>query len=148
MAKNALTKQGGLSIPGMKLTPTGIIFNGKVTAANWAKAGEQLARYEGGLNWWIGDWLLYGEGKPEWGDKYEKAVELFGRELQALKDTKSVSKNVQLSLRNDNLSWNHHKAVSPLTPAKQKSWLKRYESKDWSARKLLPHRRSRSASCV
>jgi len=148
MAKNALTKQGGLSIPGMKLTPTGIIFNGKVTAANWAKAGEQFARYEGGLNWWIGDWLNHGEERPEWGDKYEKAKGCFSAKYQTIANIKSVSKNVEFYRRREKLSWNHHKVVSPLTPAKQKAWLKRAESKGWSARKLLPHRRSRSASCV
>ena len=84
------------------LTRTGLVVEGEPTPEEWDQAGNTLCQAHGALQWWIGDWLLYGEGKPEWGSKYAAARERFGRESQVLKDYKSVAKAVQLSLRNDN----------------------------------------------
>ena len=74
--------------------------------------------------------------RPEWGDKYTEACERFGREKQSLKNYKWVAGSVELSVRTDNLSWEHHKLVAPLTPAAQKKWLKKAEKEGWSVSEL------------
>jgi len=61
---------------------------------------------------WIGDWLNYGEGRPKWGDKYEKAVEEFGLDARTLEKYKAVSARIQFPLRRGNLSWTHHQALA------------------------------------
>ena len=30
----------------------------------------------------VGDWLNYGEGRPQWGDNYEQAISTFNREYK------------------------------------------------------------------
>jgi N6-adenosine-specific RNA methylase IME4 len=128
---------GGELIAGpFSLTRTGLVVEGEPTEEEWDQAGDKLCQAHGALQWWIGDWLLYGEGKPEWGEKYAKARKRFGKEEQALKDYKTVAKSVKLSYRNDNLSWTHHRAVAPLPPAEQKNWLKKAEKQGWSVTEL------------
>jgi hypothetical protein len=87
-------------------------IGGRVTA-------EFIKRAESGVQWWIGDWLLYGEGKPEWGDRYEAACELFGREQDAIKQYKSISKAFELCTRVNNLSWSHHREVASEEPSRR-----------------------------
>ncbi len=118
------------------LTRTGLVIEGEPTAEEWQQAGEMLSQAHGALQWWIGDWLLHGEGRPEWGDKYEAACELFGREVEALKNYKWVAGNVKLSTRVDNLSWAHHRLIAPLPPREQKKWLKKAEKEGWSVAEL------------
>lgn len=124
-------------IPGpFSLTRTGLVVDGDPTAEEWERAGDTLSEADGALQWWIGDWLLHGDGKPEWGDKYEAACEKFGREYQTLADYKSVAQQVKFSLRNENLSWMHHRCVAPLPPREQKKWLAKAEKEGWSAAQL------------
>ena len=52
--------------------------------------------------WWIGDWLLYGEGRPDWGDKYEQAISLFNRPYDTLADYKAVAQRFQFPDRSGN----------------------------------------------
>ena len=52
-----------------------------------------------------------GEGRPKWGDKYEKAVEEFGKDYKTLQQYREVASRFKLSDRSGNLSWTHHLAV-------------------------------------
>lgn len=99
------------------LTARGIVFQGELSFDDWKGVGEFLERAESGVQWWIGDWLLYGEGRPQWGDKYEQAVSLFGKDWTTLANYKSVSKAIEFSLRNENLPWSHHKTVAYEPPS-------------------------------
>lgn len=135
--KRAMAKRDGQLVPGpFELKATGLVVKGKPTAKQWDQAGGMLCQAHGALQWWIGDWLLYGEGKPEWGDKYAEACERFGREEQTLKNYKWVASEVQLSVRTDNLSWEHHKLVAPFTTSKQKRLLRKAEKEGWSVAEL------------
>ena len=136
MAKNGLITRRDLALPGMTLTATGIVFDGDVSAEDWEKAGEQFARYEGGLNWWIGDWLLYGEGRPKWGDKYESAVEMFGQDIGRLQDAKSLAKEFEFSRRRENLSWSFHKEVWGLEEPDQEELLDEAVETGWKQKDL------------
>ena len=118
------------------LTRTGLVVKGKPTADEWDQAGDMLCQAHGALQWWIGDWLLYGEGRPEWGDKYAEACERFGKEEATLKDYKTIANSVKLLVRTNNLSWAHHRAVAPFTPKDQKKWLKKAEKDGWSVGEL------------
>lgn len=130
-----------LTVPGVELTSTGLVFGSKVSIEDWEKAGEFLARAEGAVQWWIGDWLLFGEGRPQWGDKYQQAVEKFGIPEKTLKDYKWVAMTYppvggKLSERSDNLSWNHHRVAASQTPKFRKAMLVRAEADGWSVSDL------------
>lgn len=46
---------------GVEETPTGLIFHSEISKVEWDKMGYTLAGIVKGVNWWIGDWLAYGE---------------------------------------------------------------------------------------
>lgn len=100
----------------------------------WIAIGNTLQQVGASLNWWIGDWLNYGERK--WGEMYAQAVETTGWDYQRLRDAKWVTSRVQLSLRKDNLTWTHHKEVAHLEPEEQAAWLNRALAHGWGTRQL------------
>ena len=69
------------------------------------------------MQWWIGDWLNYGEGRPEWGDKYEQAISIFNKPYGTLAEYKAVSAAIQFPERSGNLPWSHHKVLAYQPPA-------------------------------
>lgn len=94
------------------LHAVGLQIDGEPTFDDWVGVGQYLERCEGAVQWWIGDWLNFGEGRPQWGDKYEQAISLFNREYQTLANYKSVAERIEFSLRRENLSWSHHAALA------------------------------------
>lgn len=79
------------------------------------------------MQWWIGDWLNYGEGRPEWGDKYEQAISIFGLNYGTLSTYKSVAAAFDICLRRQNLSWSHHNALASQPPAVRRELLEAAE---------------------
>jgi hypothetical protein len=86
----------------------------------------------------IGDWLVYGEGRdgqmtlfadiPE-ADKvsqrlYDEAVQLTGIDATTLHHYAYVARRVPRSLRNEHVSWDHHRKVAKLhDEAEKRRWL-------------------------
>ena len=89
----------------------------------------------------IGDWLVYGEdhfrgqqrlpgfendaaapGKIS-GDLYDAALVATGLDRTTLHAYAYVARQVPSSLRNEDLSWEHHKAVAKLEEDEQQRWL-------------------------
>ena len=101
---------------------------------DWETIGITLAQIKDAHQFWIGDWLLFGEGK--YGEKYTQALEATGLGYQTLRDCKWVAKQVELSRRRDNLSWSHHEEVAGLEPKDQERWLKEAEKGNMSAKQL------------
>ena len=96
----------------------------------------------------LGDWLVYGEDRFEKqlalpgfeedvaacrrlsAERYEEAHAATGIDRVILKNYAYVSRRVPLSLRNDFLSWEHHRVVAKLKPDDQKRWLEVASTKD------------------
>ena len=110
-----------LELGAFSLKATGLVVRGKPSRAEWEQCGEVLRRIEGAVQWWIGDWLNYGE--KTYGGKYDEAVAATGLELVTLTDYAYVAQNVRFSLRNENVSFSVHKLVAPLTPDAQRQIL-------------------------
>lgn len=63
--------------------------------------------------WAIGDWLV--DGKRHYGDGlYEKAEKITGLDERTLEGLKQIANHFEITLRNVNLTWSHHKEVSSL----------------------------------
>src|ERR1039457_2825142 len=56
-----------------RLTPTGLIVQGAPPFDEWAQCGTLLRRMKGAVQFWIGDWLNFGE--HAYGEKYSQALE-------------------------------------------------------------------------
>jgi len=110
-----LQENGGIVVEGFQFSPTGLIAPEKFTSESWEHVGLLLFRLEGSLQWLIGDWLNY--GGAEWGDA-TKFAQTFGRDPGTLHNYAFVSREIQFSFRNENLSYTHHvvAASAKLTP--------------------------------
>jgi N6-adenosine-specific RNA methylase IME4 len=105
------------------LKPTGLGVRGTPSRAEWEACGVLLRRIEGAVQWWIGDWLNYGE--KAYGEKYTEAEDLTELERGTLKNYAYVASRIQTSLRNDDLPYHVHVAVAPLEPNQQRAMLAR-----------------------
>lgn len=97
-----------------ELSETGIINHEGWTRELWEAAGHEIARYQKGLMWLIGDWLNAGdrEGYVERG-RLAEACERFGIEYQTAAHASHVSAAFPESFsRLKDLSWSHHQAVA------------------------------------
>lgn len=88
---------------------------------DWERAGLSLRFMHRNINWWVGDWLAYGE--REYGERAYQATldnlaQLMGREADTLGQCAWVASRFPPPTRVDNLSWSHHRAVllAGLTP--------------------------------
>jgi hypothetical protein len=121
----------------IEVTETGWTPQGQMGFEQWKEAGQSLLRMGRAYQWWIGDWILYGE--KHYGDRYTEAVDVTGLEYSTLRDIVWVCRAVDLSCRHDNLSWALHKEVASLPAPQQEEWL------DKAAEQRMTRERLRSA---
>ena len=133
-----------LGLPGVP-TPTGYVFREDLTYSEWEEIGLSLQMMGKAIQWWIGDWINFGERR--YGESYAQAIEVTGYAYGSLRNAAWVASEIELSRRRDNLSWSHHNEVASLPVEKQDEWLDAAEANDWSHKdlrdaikgKALPH---------
>lgn len=122
-----LTKPGSLiAVAGVELSKTGLVFDGGITKDQWLEVGRHLEQFEGSSRWWLGDWLLHGEGQAEWGSMYDQVVDEFGEKYGSAANAKSIAEKFDFSRRRENLPWGHHAEVASLPRDDQEELL------DWA----------------
>jgi len=104
--------EGLLQIPGCEFTPTSLILPPNLTYDQWDRIGRQLQLAGLAIQWWIGDWLIYGEHK--WREKYINAVQVTGRSEQTLMNYQYVAKAITPSRRREKLEFSVHAEVASL----------------------------------
>lgn len=91
-----------------------------------------VCRAGAAVQWWIGDWLNYGERR--YGEVYAQALDATGLDYQTLRDVKWVCSTYPVSRRHDNLSFKHHREAAALPPAQADALLARAEAEGLSTR--------------
>jgi len=117
-----------------KLHKTSLEISPDINRAQYRKIGESLHLIQGSIQFWIGDWLRFGERK--WGEMYKEAEEITGFSKQTLRNNKWVSDKVEMSVRTDKLPYQHHEIVAALPQREQKKWLGKAIEDNLSARDL------------
>lgn len=90
---------------------------GETTAVSWTppadmdfesyqRIGRTFQTIQKSLNWWLGDYLNFGEQK--FGETYTQAVEATGRAVESLMKYKAVAERVPKEIRQETLGWVHH----------------------------------------
>lgn len=130
----AILDDGTLESRQYQLSSVGLILHGELSEDEWTQLGKTLRRLDGAIQWLLGDWLNYGE--RVWGKTYEQVAEETGYAIQTLRDFASVAANVDLSLRDYRLTFNHHRVIVPLEPERQAHYLQLAASEGWSVRRL------------
>ena len=122
------------------ISPLGLHIREPLTFEEWSALAGKIGSALRSMAFVIGDWLVYGEdnfdndakNRPTAGgsgrrkvtaERYAKATGTTGIDRAVLKNYACVSRRVPLSLRNDRLSWDHHRVVAKLPPDEQKRWL-------------------------
>jgi N6-adenosine-specific RNA methylase IME4 len=129
--KNAITKPSSLiAVAGVELSKTGLVFDAGITKDQWLEVGRHLEQFEGSSRWWLGDWLLHGEGQAEWGSMYDQVVDEFDEKYQTAKAAKWLAAEFELVRRRTNLPWGHHREVAGLPRDDQEELLDWAEEED------------------
>jgi hypothetical protein len=115
----------------------------KMEHTEWIAAGRRLGAIGRCSQWWIGDWIRYGNAK--WGEKYVEAARVTGYDVASLRNMAWVASRFALSLRNDTLTWSHHVLLAPLEPEEQRLWLQRASEERFSVADLRVELRARRA---
>jgi hypothetical protein len=122
--------------PSWEFSTTGIVFKSAVVFEAWESLGLTLSHIERGVRWSLGDWFLYGQGRPEWQQQLSQALSATGFNFHTLEVCRWVSSRIDQPRRRDDLSWSHHEAVARLDPEQQERWMDRAIGEGWSYREL------------
>lgn len=110
-------------IPGCEFTPVSLKLPEGLAFDHWHRIGRQLQLADLAVQWWIGDWLNYGESR--YGEKYTQAVEETGRAKKTLMNYAYVAKAIETSRRRDVVDFSTHAEVASLKPDDQEKVLAR-----------------------
>jgi hypothetical protein len=98
----------------------------------WMEMGDQLRVIEGAVQFWIGDWLNYGESA--YGEKYAQAID--PAQAKTWANYAYVSKSIQPSLRREAVSYSKHAMLASLSPSDQEKFLNECEANGYTAKEL------------
>jgi len=122
---------------GAEITPVGLDLT-RVEKDLTYRQFEQLGFYLGLMNrscmWWIGDWLIYGEGK--YAERFEQALAVTGLAEQTLLNRMSVCRAWPISERRIGASFSIHDTLSSLSARDRRYWLDRVERNGWTRAQL------------
>jgi N6-adenosine-specific RNA methylase IME4 len=121
---------------GFVVTAQGLTVEGTPSFDQWARFGETLRRMGVALSWAVGDWLVYGEGRGDWGERYAQALDARVMTYESLRVAAHVSSRFAHAARHRNLSWSHHKAVAKFPSDAAERLLNLAETHNWSVAEL------------
>jgi len=95
---------------GINLTATGAVITGEPTIEEFCSGLQNCYLMANATMWAIGDLLLYGEGRGDYGESYTQAVELTQKSYWTLSQAVRISKAYPQNDRPfaTKLSWSHH----------------------------------------
>jgi len=126
-----------IQIPKCNLTETAATFDASTDFASWLDAGKSMVRAGACLNWWIGDWLLF--GVTAYGDRTKVAATMadeLGMGADSLRQAMQVSERIKVDTRVSTLSWSHHREVIKFGAKQQANWLALTTTNHWSVSDL------------
>jgi DNA methylase len=124
-----------ITVASFHLSESGLTPVGTPSFVDWLACGQFIRSIEQSVQFWIGDWLVYGEehfGKTD----YEQAISKTGLSYQTLRIYKSVARAFPLALRHNSVSFHHHKEIATLPPETQAQLLQQAEEENWPLFKL------------
>lgn len=95
-------------LPG-KLSQTSFTLRPGLSLEEWIEAGRSLRALERGIQFWVGDWMAYGEA--HYG---EEAFADLERQDKTLANWAAVARGVDPARRREDVRFSHHAEVAPL----------------------------------
>lgn len=127
--------------PKFAITRTGLDIREDLSFEEWSSLAPKFSEAIKCAAFLVGDWLVYGEDNfrgqlrlPGFENEvaapgrisselYDAALAATGLDRATLQTYAYVARQVPSSLRNEELSWEHHKAVAKLEEHEQERWL-------------------------
>lgn len=101
--------------------PEGLMYE------DWQSKGSVLLAIHHNINWWIGDWILYGE--QNYPDKYSQAVYITGKTEPTLRNCAWVASVFPPEERvYDDLTHTHYLEVAGIRNKEERHWFLRQAS--------------------
>jgi hypothetical protein len=125
---------------------TALVLPPDLSFERWVEYGKSLGRFGRAWQWWVGDWLVFGD--RTYGDKHIAAIEATGYRYSTLNKLRWVAERVELVRRRTDLSFAHHQEVARLAPAEQDRWLDLAARERWSASRLRRELRPKRAASM
>ena len=107
---------------GIVVTTTGAIIKGHPSIEEFCAAMQGVSRLANACTWAIGDLLVYGEGRGDYGEEYSQAIELTQKSYSTLTKAAKVSRAFPPSDREfaRDLSWTHHYLATKIKDAEER----------------------------
>jgi hypothetical protein len=100
----------------------------------WARQGRWLGGLVRAGQWWLGDWLRY--GNAAWGERYTAAASITGYDPQTLMNIAYVASRFEAPRRRETVSFSHHAELAALPVEEQERWLDRVQQRALTLRAL------------
>jgi hypothetical protein len=94
---------------GIQMTHTGALIDPTITFDEFCHGLQNCQQVANGALWALGDLLLYGESRGEWGEMYAQAVDLTKKSYTTLTQAVRLSKAYPPADRVAAVSWSHHR---------------------------------------
>lgn len=119
-----------------RLEKNQLIFSEEMSVREWKELGNYLSHLQGNIQFWIGDWVRFGEKKGYCiSDVYDELEDITGLERITIQNYKWVAEQTS-SLRKEDLSFSHHMAVAKLNESDQAYFLNKASQEKLSVREL------------
>lgn len=119
--------------------------------ADWENLGRQIGFISSAWQWWIGDWLNFGEmsygeeaaqAVDDRPSRYDIAMRITGLEQSTLQNYRSICAKVAKPRRRRELNFAAHTAVASLEPEAQTEWLEKAVENQWGRDQILKERKA------
>lgn len=125
----------------------GLEFKGQLTPQEWYEAALAIQKFDGKLQWYLGDLAVYAESPVTgWGEsKYADLIDATGYSYQTLRHFAKVARKFSSSFRerimesvpmSAHVSFSHFNEVASLEEAFAEYWLRKAADNGWGVAKL------------
>lgn len=122
-------------------TPTSLELPPDLDYDTYEAIGRLLGEWYKRNAWYIGDFLVYGEGI--YGERFAQAAAETGLSEQTLLNRSYVCRHIPPSRRRPELSFSTHALVAPLGAREQRAWLARAAEHGWTRAELAARMKAR-----
>jgi hypothetical protein len=122
---------------GIYATRTGAMINENITLEDFCTGLSNCQALANAATWALGDLLVYGENRNEWGETYTQALDLTQKSYSTLTNAVYVSNAYPPEERVDGLSWSHHREIASVkNPDERRALLTQAANEGWSREQL------------
>ena len=97
------------------LSSTGMVINRPPTIEEYLEVGITLNGITFSIQYWWGDYIIYGESRADWGEMYSQALDESGRAYHTLTKAVSVCRKIPQEIRNKDVPFSTHAVIAKMS---------------------------------